>query len=473
MRTIAVVNQKGGCGKTTTAINLAAQLARLGKRVLLVDLDPQSHCAAGLGVPEQRIEVDISDALLAAGGKGVDNARLLWRAGRNLDLAPSRMRLAGLEASRGGLADAPNKERRLATVLESLASGYDYAIIDCSPSIGLLTYNALAAADLVIVPVETGFFSLQGAMRQFNTVRTLGRRLGKPIPVRILPTLHDESSVVAADVLKELHTRFKDKVAPVVIRRETKLREAASFGQPICDYAPTSNGAEDYSRMATWLLRLNATIDDVCDTEELDVSVVSGRETSVPAAASVGQTPAAPAPVPVAVAESTPQEVKLMSRAEDVARRAQEFLRRVSLGRVAHTTEPAQTLDHAESAPHPTLRIATEIKPVAPHPTVRRIFGVTETSQGLLFVQPLSVGARVSVAGDFNGWSADSHVMTRNVGLGVWELCIKLPPGRHRYRIVMDGHWSADSYNDRSEPNPFGESNSIVEVTRQPILASA
>lgn len=162
MRTIAIINQKGGCGKTTTAINLSSLLARRGRRVLLVDMDPQSHCAAGLGIPEQRIDQDIGDAMLAAGVRTIDPARLLWRAGRNLDLAPSRMRLAGLEAARGGLNELADKELRLLSALGLLAKDYDLCCIDCPPSIGLLTYNSLAAADVVLIPVETAFFSLQG-----------------------------------------------------------------------------------------------------------------------------------------------------------------------------------------------------------------------------------------------------------------------------------------------------------------------
>src|SRR4051812_30460415 len=214
MRTIAIINQKGGCGKTTSAINLAATLARQGQRTLLVDMDPQSHCAAGLGIPEQRIEMDIGDAMLAVGQRTIDPTRLLWRAVRNLDLAPSRMRLAGLEASRGGLADLPDKDKRLGAVLHQFRAGYDVVCIDCPPSIGLLTFNALAAADMVLIPVETSYFSLQGATRQVNTVKTISRRLAIHLPVWVLATIHDQSNAVAIDLLEELHRRVKDKGVP-------------------------------------------------------------------------------------------------------------------------------------------------------------------------------------------------------------------------------------------------------------------
>ncbi|MFN7558925.1 MAG: ParA family protein, partial [bacterium] len=166
MRTIAIVNQKGGCGKTTTAINLAGVLARQGRRTLLVDLDPQSHCASGLAIPEARIDVQIGDAMMARPDQAIDWTRLLWRVSRSLDLAPSTVRLAALESARGGLAGAENAEARLAGVLSKIADQYEFCLIDCPPNIGLLTYNALAAAGEVLIPVETAFFALQGASKQ-------------------------------------------------------------------------------------------------------------------------------------------------------------------------------------------------------------------------------------------------------------------------------------------------------------------
>lgn len=535
MRTLAIINQKGGCGKTTTAINLSAMLAKAGQRALLVDMDPQGHCAVGLGIPEQRIELDIGDAMLAGisvggqvigatpnGPRPVDSARLVWRAGRNLDLAPARMKLAGLEAARGGLADMTDRDRRLMNVLRGVAGEYDVAVIDCPPSIGLLTYNALAAADMVVIPVETSFFSLQGATRQLQTVQAVGRRLGVNLPVWILPTIHDTTNAVAADLLEELGRRFKGQVLPVAIRRDPRLREAASFGQTIQDYAPASEGAADYAALAHWVasnLRTRSA------AVEMGADATIEQQTTLavndPMAVQVKPVVAAVAPQAVGVAapvggagvgagagrEETP-EVKPVSRAEDVARRAQEFLRRIALGRnggagmagigangsggfgvgagsggehglsqAAVTTPDRQDVALSKSAGEQAgvaLLTPRTVLKVVSDPTERKqpvagakpLLGVRQTNQGVLFVQPISAGNRISIAGSFNGWNAETHVMKRNAELGVHELLVKLAPGRYQYRMVFDGQWSADSYNNTSEPNPFGEPNSIVEVTR-------
>ncbi len=273
MRVIAIINQKGGCGKTTTAISLASIFAKRNFRTLLVDLDPQGHCAAGLAVPESRIELDIGDAMLAAEEKALDTNRLLWRVGRNLDLAPSRMKLAGLEAPTGGLQELPNKERRLQRAIERVSDAarvpYDVCLIDCPPSIGLLTYNALAAAKEIIVPVETSYFSLQGASRQVATVRSLARRLGMRVRTRLLPTLHDPNSTLARDLLDELKRRFPANVIPMTIRFDTLLKEAVSFGQPIDEYAPDSFGAADYQSLGEWMIQ-HAGIDRSLEPDEAE-----------------------------------------------------------------------------------------------------------------------------------------------------------------------------------------------------------
>jgi len=484
MRTIAIINQKGGCGKTTTAINLASQLAAQGRRTLLIDMDPQSHCAAGLGVPESRIEMDIGDAMLTVGPAGVDAPRLLWRVARNLDLAPSRTKLAGLEASRGGLADLLDREKRLAAVISHFKHEYDVVCVDCPPSIGLLTYNALACADLVLIPVETSFFSLQGATKQVSTVRTLSRRLGVQLPVWLLATIHEAASPVAEDLLGELHRRFKDRVAPVVIRRDLKLREAASFGQPVREYAPDCPGTADYATLAKWLGELLVGPLDAGDEPgEVDVTVppISARFL-----AEKGADRAADKQVAECVeAKAGP------NRAEDVARRAQEFLRRVALGKAGTGVQPfapvSPVTPSAHIAPEPplhevpvptvmptgTLRLVeAEAKPVTPAGTAR-LLGARETNQGMLFVQPLVCGQTVAIAGSFNNWSATSHVMKRNASLGVHELCLRLPAGRFVYRLVIDGQWTADPYNNDCEPNPFGGTNSVCRVGEGSVVQSA
>jgi chromosome partitioning protein len=260
VRTIAIINQKGGCGKTTSAINLAAVLARRKLRTLLIDLDPQGHCAAGLGVPEAQIERDIGDAMLTPDDRAMEPTRLVWRVARDLDLIPSRMRLAGLESARGGLAERADKEWRLARVIERLhgapaaqPGAYDAVIIDCPPSIGLLTYNALAAATEVLIPVETSFFSLRGAQRQVNTVKSVARRLGTKPRVRVVATLHDATLPLAKDLLRELREKFGTSVCPVVIRLDPTLKAAASFGQSIAEFAPMSPAAQDYAALGEYL----------------------------------------------------------------------------------------------------------------------------------------------------------------------------------------------------------------------------
>lgn len=504
MRTIAIINQKGGCGKTTTALSLAGVFARLGYRTLLVDLDPQSHCAAGLAIPEQRIDMDIGDAMLLPSVDKLDPQRLLWRISRNLDLAPSRMKLAGLEAGRGGLQDRPNREHRLSRVLGKVSDRYDVCLIDCSPSIGLLTYNALSAAHGVLIPVETGFFALQGATKQVQTIKSLNRRLHQNRPYWVLPTLHDAQSPLAADLLEELHRRFDDAVVPVAVRVDRALREAASFGQPVVDFAPRSSGAADYSDVARWVVHHSGLGFPVLDGveppsahDEAEVSATSQRrsaeeprgreapeaEVKVVSGSRPGEAldervrgsekddredrerrdrdssdadVRTPEPVGVAGSNEPP-----LSRLEDMRRRAKMLQRRIE-GRgtpVVVTPEPEPVIE-------PTVDWAARItgKIIGDTDAYRRLLGARVTSRGVLFVQPLALGSTVRVTGSFNGWTPDVEPMRRNDRLGVFEQLLTLPAGRHGYRLIVDGRWMADPYNTNTETNPFGEQNSVIEV---------
>ena len=253
MRSVAIVNQKGGCGKTTTAINLAATLAAKNRRTLLVDMDPQGHCGIGLGVPEDRIEHGLAEALLSDPPGGADPDAMLWEVAKNLRLAPSTLSLAGLEAARGGLAHLPDRDARLSQFLDRVADRFDWCVIDCPPTIGLLTFNALRAADEAIIPVETGFFSLKGSERQAAAIQAMSARLERALPLRILPTLHRPNAKLATDLLAAIERRHGMLTMPLVIREHESLREAAGFGQPITEYAPGSEACHDFIMLVDWL----------------------------------------------------------------------------------------------------------------------------------------------------------------------------------------------------------------------------
>ena len=253
MRTVAIMNQKGGCGKTTTAVNLAACLAKLGKKTLLVDMDPQGHCGVGLAVPEEQVERSVYDALVEpeGGGKSVSLDQVAWQIATDFDLAPSNLKLAAFEQVYAG---KPGREDRLSLALERVKGKYDWCVIDNPPGVGLLTFNALKAADEVIVPVETGFFSLHGLAKMMETLDELKERIGKKTLVRVLPTLYDTRTKLAREVLSELRAKFRDHLTTSTVNFNTKLKEAASFGQPITEYDPGSRGYKDFANLARELM---------------------------------------------------------------------------------------------------------------------------------------------------------------------------------------------------------------------------
>ena len=274
MRTIAIINQKGGCGKTTCSINLAASLSAKGKRTLLVDMDPQSHCAMGLAVPDAQVDKSIADMLRVGLDGSMAMSEITWQIARNFDLAPSSITLAGMEAQ---LSTASDKDRRLAQVLSTVQDHYDFCIVDCPPSIGLLTFNALRAADEVLIPVETGFFSMQGAVRQQQTVRMLARRAGHHVRFKVLATMYDVRTKLAREILSELKRHFGDELLPLVINFNSKLKEAASFGQPITEYDPASRGMQDFEQLTDWLLAnppgpVQVTAPEVEETQQVPVT---------------------------------------------------------------------------------------------------------------------------------------------------------------------------------------------------------
>lgn len=493
MRTIAIVNQKGGCGKTTTAINLAAICARRGLRTLVVDMDPQSHCAAGLGVPEDAIERSIGDALLSDLSRSVNRANLVWEVGRHLDLIPSTMSLAGLEAPGGGLHGLEDRDRRLAMLLRHLAPHYDRCLIDCPPTIGLLTYNALRAAGEAIIPVETGFFALRGARKQWETIRNLVDHVSHPIAVYVLPTLYNPDERLAQDVLGSIRKQFAGRVIPVVIREHTEIREAAGMGQPVAEYAPQSQAAKDFEALATWLEEHPADPPEPQIEITRSVSMPYLREgdtperVAVPMGAAVGGAAmggsANEGGVTVArsgsgVEGATQGPVAENSRAAEMARRVRQMVQSRSRDESSAPPVLPGSPDPPSSPPGDltplgprgrkgTLIEAKDVPPtIAMMPAnIARLFGVRQTAQGVLFIQPGTPGMVITVAGEFNGWSATASTLRYNREAGVHELILPLPPGRYEYRLVIDGRWQADPYNPNRRRNQFGEDNNYFEVT--------
>jgi chromosome partitioning protein len=462
MRTIAIINQKGGCGKTTTSINLAACLARLGHKTLLVDIDPQGHCGVGLAVPEEQIERTLYDTMIEErDGKPAKISEIVWQIASDFDLAPSNIKLSAFEQVFAGRA---GREDRLAKALEPVKGSYEWCIIDCPPSVGLLTFNALRACDEVIVPVETGYFSLHGLAKMMETLEVLRDRCNKDVMIRVLPTLYDTRTKLAREVLSELRAKFREYLMESTVNFNTKLKEAASFGQPITEYDPGSRGYRDFVNLARELM---------------------------------GHRPV----------DVEPSPAETMSRPQELVQRARQLaqLTNFQFGRGTIAQQPAQSNSHqanvqpttaqpspsagpsyaaaqpaaasasatavmeAPAASDRMIAATPRIQPAAAvvKSTAQKIdefYGVKQVGETVVFAARFENARRVLIAGDFNGWVPISTPMQTSGAPGLWRTTLPLPPGRYRYRFVVDGKWVTDPNNQYVEANQFGELNNVVEV---------
>jgi chromosome partitioning protein len=429
MKTIAVVNQKGGCGKTTVSINLASALADAGQRVLLVDMDPQSHCAVGLAVPEEQIEQSIYDVLISTSrNEPIRLTEILWQIGDRLELAPASLDLSAFEQQMVGIAE---RECCLKDVLDEIKNDYDYTVIDCPPAVSLLTFNALRAASDVIVPVETGYFALHGLSRQLETLSVLCRRHNQRVDVRVLASMYDIRTKMAREILAELRSLFADKMFRTVVCFNTKIKEASSFGQPIGEYDPTSKGHKDFHSLAEEVLgsqvrqqhgfvntladqleSISATADELLQTTKLPVEAVPAPQTDKP----------------------------------DISLPVEEF-----------TTAEA-------AGEKPEIEVLEIPKPLDTAAKLSDYYGVNQVEDAVVFVTLYPRANSVHIAGDFNNWQPEQTPMQKVGESGVWQTEMNLLPGRYRYRLVVDGQWQQDPYNELTELNPFGGFNSVVEV---------
>jgi chromosome partitioning protein len=248
-RVYAVVNQKGGVGKTTTAINVAANLPALGKSVLLVDMDPQGNSTSGLGVDRRRLTASIYQSIV----DGADvNAVILSTGVAGLDLLPSDRALAGAEIE---LINLPRREKRLLYALDSLQRSYDYIIIDCPPSLGLLTINCLVAAEYMLIPIQCEYFALEGLGALAHTTALIQRDLNPRLKIGgIVLTLFDPRTTLATQVAEQVRAQFPDETFRTVIPRSVRLSEAPSHGMPITQYDPSSRGGVAYKELTRELI---------------------------------------------------------------------------------------------------------------------------------------------------------------------------------------------------------------------------
>ena len=250
-KVVSIANQKGGVGKTTTAVNLSTILAKKGKKVLLIDADPQGNATSGLGI-DKDVKFSVYDVLV--NDVEIENT-IKETMVKKLDVCPSNINLAGAEVE---LVSMMSREHRLKEKVDNLKDKYDYIIIDCPPSLGLITLNAFTASDSVLIPVQCEYYALEGLGQLINTINLVKKHLNRDLTVEgALLTMFDIRTNLSNQVVKEVNTYFENKVYKSVIPRNVKLSEAPSYGMPISVYDPHSKGAKAYDKFVREFLKKN------------------------------------------------------------------------------------------------------------------------------------------------------------------------------------------------------------------------
>jgi len=530
VRTITIANQKGGCGKTTVAINLSAALAKEGRRVLLMDLDPQAHCALGMGVPEEQIDLSILDCLLSRlEGEPLELSRIAWQITTNLELAPARSNLSTFEPR---LAGRDGADALVSDLLHANEGRYDYVVVDCPPHLGLLMRNGLRAADEVIIPVDTGYFALHGLTRQLSTIEQAAERFERRPAIRVLPNQYDVRTKLAREILAELNKRFKGLVLSSVVNFNTKLKEGTSFGQPITEFAPNSMGARDFQALAREVMGTEATVTPTQDLYEhverlardaerllattttlvesgnlvnsrrgLGELMNSGILREIPAGPLKADRPPGAPLAPTRSSGSTTKGPSGSASSTTIGQTPSDTTKEPNrVMPTAPARRPPGTEDSGGSSRSPgelkSAYVMGESRSPSGSPVIparSRDSGssrLVESYRGTAASSPEEVDRRITAiygvrqegeAVVFRSRHPDAaevqlagdfndwmpHTTPMlRSGGGDYEARLRLQKGRYRYRLVVDGRWLHDPNNPNLERNEYGELNSVVVVEK-------
>lgn len=406
MKIISIANQKGGCGKTTTAINLASALSQNGQKVLLLDLDPQAHASLGLDIESQDSIYNVISKLTPRKLR-IDN--IIQRVEESFDIVPSNVLVGTLEQE---LSDEIGRELKLKEVVQPIRNMYDYVIIDCPPSLGILTVNAIRVSDELIIPVETSRFSMQGVDHLMDIVNLVKDRLNHEVKCRVLVTMFDSRLRHSFAMLATFKERFEKMMFDTIIHINVKLKESAVMGKTVSAYDKYCRGSKDYYSLAKELILM-----DKRENQEFEQSFSEAKTEKK-----------ATKPIERFTKELDEKEQSLQP--QDVS----EF-----------TSKTMDTL-----AP-----MSDQMKEIVK----QEMNGLTT----ICFSIEAPEAKSVYVTGSFNDWSLDDTCRMKEKD-GQWEAEIPLKPGLYKYQFIVDGVWKEDPRNNRKERNSFGDINSLIEV---------